>query len=131
MNGASGGRPDAWDEYRVAVIVVNFRTPALTEACVESLLRSRGVFPRIIVVDNHSRDDSVARLSQLAATTGSVYVLARDRNDGYTGGNNAGLAMARQMQARYAFILNSDTIVDPDCLRRLVEEMQQIGRAHV
>ena len=110
---------EAWHPQRVAVIVVNYRTPALTTACVESLLKSREVRPRVILVDNASGDGSEAQLAQLADRSPSVTLLARDVNDGYTGGNNAGLALARQMQARYAFILNSDTRVDPDCLRRL------------
>ena len=79
----------------VAVVVVNYRTPALTVACVESVLRSEGVRPRVVVVDNASGDDSVARLREAFGDAPAVTVLARDVNDGYAGGNNAGVALVR------------------------------------
>ncbi|WP_158508651.1 glycosyltransferase [Gemmatirosa kalamazoonensis] len=106
----------------VAVVVVNYRTPALTVACVESVLRSEGGPPRVIVVDNASGDDSVARLRAAFGTEPAVTVCARDVNDGYTGGNNAGVGLARAAGARWALLLNSDTELDPGCVRRLVEE---------
>jgi hypothetical protein len=106
----------------VAVVVVNYRTPALTIACVESVLRSEGVRPRVIVVDNASGDDSAARLREAFGHAPAVTVLARDVNDGYAGGNNAGVALARVEGARWALLLNSDTVLDADCVRRLLEE---------
>ena len=106
----------------VAVVVVNYRTPDLTVACVASVLRSAGARPRVIVVDNASGDDSVARLRAAFRGEPAVTVHARDVNDGYTGGNNAGVALARAAGARWALLLNSDTVLDADCVRRLVTE---------
>ncbi|HTE47832.1 MAG TPA: glycosyltransferase family 2 protein [Gemmatimonadaceae bacterium] len=110
------------DEHRVAVIIVNYRTPQLTVACVQSIRQSTGVRPRIIVVDNASRDESTAHFQSAFADLPGVTLVARTVNDGYTGGNNAGVAVAMGMNARFAFILNSDTTVDPDCLRLLIDE---------
>lgn len=115
----------------VAAIVVNYGTPDLTIACVESLLQSDVVRPMVIVVDNSSADDSVARFRAAWRDKESVTVVARERNDGYAGGNNAGLALARRLGARYAFVLNSDTIVDRDCLRLLVDEAERTERAAI
>lgn len=109
----------------VAAIVVNYGTPALTIACVESLCRADVEALHVIVVDNASRDDSVARLNARFAGERRVTVHAREHNDGYAGGNNAGVALARQMDARLAFVLNSDTIVDARCIRHLVTEMDR------
>jgi GT2 family glycosyltransferase len=114
--------PEADD--RTAVIIVNYRTPRLTRQCVESVLRSSGVRPRIIVVDNDSRDESVEQLRQLAAANPHVAVHASPINDGYAGGNNIGLAWAHGIGARYALLLNSDAVVDRDCLRLLVRELE-------
>ncbi|MDB4900039.1 MAG: hypothetical protein JWN53_1847, partial [Gemmatimonadetes bacterium] len=107
----------------VAAIVVNYGTPALTIACVESLLRAEGTPLHVIVVDNASRDDSVAQLDARFRDMPSVTIHARQRNDGYTGGNNAGIALATRRGAALAFVLNSDTIVDPGCVRLLVAEL--------
>jgi GT2 family glycosyltransferase len=116
------------DVADVAVVVVNYRTPALTVACVASVLRSEGVRPRVIVVDNASGDDSVPRLRAALGGAPAVTVLARDVNDGYAGGNNAGVALARAEGARWALLLNSDTVLDADCVRRLVEEAESDDR---
>ncbi len=113
---------------RVAAIVVNYRTPQLTLDCVDSLLRSTGVLPSVIVIDNASGDDSVHRLRDRLHGRLGVSVHARSVNDGYTGGNNAGFELARAAGARFAFALNSDTIVAPDCLQLLVDEMESDPR---
>jgi GT2 family glycosyltransferase len=110
---------------QVAGIVVNYRTPDLTIACVESLLAATGVSIAVIVVDNASGDDSVDRIGAHFRHRPSVAVVARDVNDGYAGGNNAGVVVARQLGARYAFVLNSDTVVDASCPRLLVEEAER------
>ena len=83
--------PVLWrDEHRVAVIVVNFRAPEFTIACVESVLCSKGVEPHVILIDNASDDDSADRLRRAFGDVAAVTCVARKTNDGYTGGNNAG-----------------------------------------
>jgi GT2 family glycosyltransferase len=109
---------------RVAAVVVTYRAPQLTIDCVESLLRSAGDRPHVIIVDNASGDDSVDLFRAHFADETSVTIHARSVNDGYTGGNDVGVALARRTGAKYAFILNNDTIVDVDCLRLLVEEAE-------
>lgn len=110
------------DSGRLIAIVLNYRTVDLTIACVESLLRSENVALDVLVIDNHSGDESVPRLKQRFSSEPRVTVLGRDRNDGYAGGNNAGVAIARRQGARYALVLNSDTEVDPQCVKRLVDD---------
>jgi len=98
-------------------LIVNYGTPDLTIDCVRSLRATTGVTMRIVVIDNASRDDSVERIR---AALPDIRLVVLDRNSGYTGGNNVGFALAAEGGARYAFVLNSDTTVDPHCLARLV-----------
>ncbi len=107
----------------VAVIIVNYRTPALTMQCVDSVLASSGAEPWVIVVDNASGDESVEQLQARFGHDPRVTIVGRAVNDGYAGGNNAGIAVARMRDATYALVLNSDTVLDPHCVRLLVEEM--------
>lgn len=118
----------AADAPSVVVIIVNYRTPLLTINCAESLLNSAGARPGVIIIDNCSRDGSVAQLRAHFLGRPNVLVHARAINDGYTGGNNAGVALAQAAGAQLAFVLNSDTVVAPDCLRLLVEEMESDPR---
>ena len=113
---------------QVVAIVVNYRTPDLTIGCVESLAKSRGVALHVVVVDNASGDKSAEHIRERFAADRSVTVLERASNDGYAGGNNAGVTVARELGASFAFVLNSDTTVDPDCVRRLLEEMNRDAR---
>jgi GT2 family glycosyltransferase len=106
----------------VAVIVVNYRTPDLTMRCVDSLLAVRGVDQRIIIIDNASRDGSAALFRARWSSDAAVETNELPANTGYAGGGNAGFARAKAIGARYAFVLNSDTIVDPDCVRLLVAD---------
>jgi GT2 family glycosyltransferase len=104
----------------VVTVVVNYATPGLTIDCVESVLRSRGVVTHVVVVDNASHDGSVDQFRATFRDDPRVTIIARTVNDGYTGGNNAGVAIAREMGARYAFLLNSDATVDAQCIEALV-----------
>ena len=112
----------------LAVVIVNYGTPERTIACVESLLRSTLGAPRIILVDNASPDDSVARLRVRLPEWPSVSLDARSVNDGYAGGNNAGLGAARALGCHVAFVLNSDTILAADCIALLAREMERDAR---
>jgi N-acetylglucosaminyl-diphospho-decaprenol L-rhamnosyltransferase len=76
---------------RWSAVVVNYESgPALTE-CVESLLAdtSAGGPPDVVVVDNGSRDGSIARLRSCCPT---VRVVEPGANLGYAGGANRGIA---------------------------------------
>ena len=109
------------DMANVAVIIVNYRTANLTIDCARSVLASRGVQPHLIIVDNASGDGSVATI-RYALPNASVLPL--DRNGGYSGGNNAGLQLATELGAEYTLILNSDTILHPDCLAQLTTALE-------
>lgn len=113
----------------VAAVVVNFRTPELTIDCVRSLLASDATGLRVVLVDNASGDGSAEAFRQAFAAEARVTVIGCDVNAGYTGGNNAGFRAATKMGARFAFVLNSDTIVAPDCVRLLVEEAERVPDA--
>lgn len=106
----------------VAVVIVNYGTPALTRRAVDSVRASAGVTARILVIDNASPDDSVAQLRAAFDGMPNVAFHPRAVNDGFTGGANAGLALARADGARWALLLNSDAIVGASCIRALCNE---------
>lgn len=120
---AAAGPSDEWP--LVVAIVVNFRNADLTVACVESLARARGARVETVIVDNASGDDSLA---VLAARLPQTPVVARSSNGGYTAGANAGFRYAFERGARYAFLLNNDTTVEPDCVATLVAEAERDDR---
>jgi GT2 family glycosyltransferase len=94
---------------------VNWNTSALLIQCLDSIYQE---VPRltfeIIVVDNGSTDDSV---SAICNKFPDVRIISNDLNLGFAKANNQGLAAGR---GRYFLLLNSDTLVLPDALNRLV-----------
>lgn len=129
---------------RVAVVVLNWNGWRDSVICLNSLrpvVTAR--VARIIVVDNASTDDSVAKLrewlraggcdsvelteNEILADSGgrsnvqSDYVILHAvRNSGYAAGNNLGIHFALGLaETEYVFVLNNDTRVEPDCIPRL------------
>jgi GT2 family glycosyltransferase len=74
----------------------------------------------VVVVDNGSTDGSPEHLAPLLSAPWGELVQAR-RNLGFTGGANLGLRLAFERGADYAFLLNNDATVAPDCITKLVE----------
>lgn len=103
----------------VSVIIVNYNTGALTQACIESLLAEKlpgGL--EIIVVDNASSDESV---SFLRADFPEVTVIANNTNVGLAAGVNKGIAAAK---GSYYLVLNPDIVALPGAIKTLTDFMQ-------
>jgi GT2 family glycosyltransferase len=97
-------------------VVVNHGTPDETLRTVGALHASARPVDLVVVVDNGSQDDSVARLR--AARSG-IRLLEIDHNLGFAGGANVGIRAALEDGADLVALVNSDAIVTPDCLGHL------------
>jgi len=112
------------DTSRASIIIPNWNGKDLLEQCLPSVVeavRSDGEGHEIIVVDNHSTDDSVPFLR---ANFPEVKVLELDRNRGFTGGCNAGVAAS---QNDIIVFLNNDMIVERGFLRPLLNGFDDDG----
>lgn len=104
----------------LAVVILNYNTRDLLRDCLLSLRAQVGLRFAICVVDNASTDDSAA---MVAADFPEVTLIRNPVNNGFSAGNNLGLrhfGFPDHGQARYAMLLNPDTVVPPDALRRMV-----------
>lgn len=110
---------------RVFAVVVNFNGAEVTHACVASLRASREVNLRILVVDNASNEVDRNCLQSDWGETRDVEVLYLPRNGHFAGGINAGALRALEEQASHLFFLNNDTVIEPDCIARLVRDAEQ------
>ena len=112
----------------VSVIVVNYRTPELAIDCLGSLEAERRRVPEldVVLVDNASPDDSLARLAEAVATRGWsdwCTVFSSGRNGGFAFGNVAGLEHLRSRGplADFVLLLNPDTVVEPGAIRTCLD----------
>lgn len=115
MHSAAAAEAGAID---VSVIVVNYNTAHLLEPMRTALLASQGGLRlQTIVIDNASRDDSLALLQR---EFGAADLIANRANVGFGRANNQGVALAK---GRYVLLLNTDAFVAPDTLPATVRYM--------
>ena len=101
----------------VAVVLVNYNGLADTLKCLESLREQASGECPVVVVDNGSSVDE----SQAIAEAHPWTVAIRSKvNGGWAGGNNQGIRHALGLGAARIILLNNDTIVAPDFLKRLM-----------
>lgn len=110
----------------VDVVVVTWNVREEAAACIASVLASRDVEVRPVVVDNASEDGSAEVLAERFPT---LRLLRNSVNLGFARAANQGIAAGA---APWIFLLNPDAIVPPDALARLVRRLEHLpGHAAV
>jgi GT2 family glycosyltransferase len=105
------------DEASVYCVIVNWNGWRDTLKCLGSLEDSNYRNFTIMVVDNGSHDDSVARIKEAYPT---VHILETGANLGFARGNNEGIRLALAHNPKYIWLLNNDTTVARETLSALV-----------
>lgn len=109
------------DHPRVAAIVLAWNSADFITKALNSLEKSS--YPvDALVVDNDSHDDTAAIITKKFP---DIPQLNTGDNYGYAGGNNRGIKQVLKDKPDYIFIMNPDAYVDEDCLKMLVERMEQ------
>lgn len=103
---------------QVIIIVINWNGHRDTLDCLASLRELDYDNFEIVLVDNGSAPEDVRALR---AGMGTVRLIEMVENTGFVRGNNAGIALARQLGAEYVMLLNNDTTVAPDLLMQLMD----------
>ena len=112
--------------HDIAIIIVNYNTRDLLRDCLRSVYECTGDFSaEVPVVDNRSRDGSA---EMVRAEFPQVELIENETNSGYASANNIAL---RRYDARYALLLNADTILPHDALRKALSFMDAHPEAGV
>lgn len=110
----------------LAIVIINYKTPVLVKAVLESLKTEIDVNSmQVIVVDNDSQDDSLNSLGiwvQENHAANWVKLIDAGHNTGFSGGNNIGI---RSVKAKNYLLLNSDTIVRQGAISLLLEAAER------
>ncbi|MEW5983331.1 MAG: glycosyltransferase family 2 protein [Acidobacteriota bacterium] len=103
---------------RLAIVIVSFNTRPELEDCLASIAaHPPSTSYEIIVVDNASADGTP---DVLRIRWPEVRLIAAGRNLGFAGANNLGI---RGADSEFVLLLNSDTIVRPQSLDRLLDQL--------
>lgn len=101
------------NNLEVSVIIVNYNTKLMTNDCINSILKftvKNSI--EIILVDNASTDGS----KEFFMTDHRINYIYSDDNLGFGKANNLGVSKAK---GKYVFLLNSDTILLDDVIKKL------------
>ena len=102
----------------LSIIIVNWNGKSVLEDCLRSIYLNRPTLEfEVIVVDNDSRDGSVAMVK---TNFSEVIVVLNTQNLGFAAGNNCGFSVAR---GRTVLLLNNDTVVLSGALEKSVHYM--------
>ncbi|APY07635.1 glycosyl transferase family 2 [Winogradskyella sp. J14-2] len=94
---------------KLSIVILNYNVRYFLELCLRSVEAAiTNIEAEIIVVDNHSSDDSCA---MVRLQFPNVKLIENKENHGFSKGNNIGVAHAK---GDYLCILNPDTVVAED-----------------
>jgi GT2 family glycosyltransferase len=118
---------------RLLIVIVNYRTADLVVDCLRSLapeLASVTGGAQVVVTDNCSGDDSLARIGGAIDSNGWnawAALVPLQRNGGFAFGNNEAIrpALASSDPPQYVLLLNPDTVVRPGAAVALLEFMDR------
>jgi GT2 family glycosyltransferase len=106
----------------LSIIVVSYNTQRLVEDCLRSVERHlEGKLDyELIVVDNDSKDGTQDWLREFASARPRIIPIYSAQNLGFSGGNNAGLDLAK---GRHILYLNSDAYLVDDSVLGMISHL--------
>lgn len=112
--------PKADPSALASIVMLSWNAPQYTKLALESIRTyTNGTHPyEIVIVDNGSGPETTDWLRSLD----DVRVIFNDRNRGYAGGNNQGIAAAR---GKYVVLLNNDVVVTEGWLDGLIAGLER------
>ena len=121
---------------KIAIVIVNYRTPTLVQACLESLKETAQDLNVVVFVgDAESQDGSVEFVSDYIARENLEWAscFAIGSNGGFAYGNNAVLTRHVLPDPDFSFIyfLNPDTYIRPGAVHALLQFLQSHPRVGI
>lgn len=110
----------------VYIILLNYKGSQDTIESLDSLVGLDYPDYTVVVCDNASPDDSEKHILAWAEKNRDKLhfkFLQTGANLGFAGGNNVGIRYALDQGAAYIWLLNNDTVVDPEALTHMVRKM--------
>ncbi len=103
----------------LSIVIVNYNVRQFLENALTSISRAlEGIDGEVIVVDNASKDNSVAMVQRAFPW---VRIIANDENVGFARANNQALRIA---QGKYILLINPDSIVQEDTFRVMIRFLE-------
>jgi len=109
---------------KLTVVIVSYNVCDYLQQCLISLRRAlKNVDAQVVVVDNHSKDDTVERLRKKFH---EVQFISSNHNLGFSKANNLAI---KQSNGQYVLLLNPDTIVGESVIDQCLTFMDSHPKA--
>jgi GT2 family glycosyltransferase len=103
---------------KLSIVIVNYNVKYFLEQCLHSVQKAcEGLEAEVFVVDNNSVDGSVKMVREKFP---DVHLIENKENCGFSKANNQAI---RRSRGEFILLLNPDTIVEDDTLRKSVRFM--------
>jgi GT2 family glycosyltransferase len=112
----------------VTIIILNWNGWEDTLDCLKSLKQIEYPNFNIVIVDNASEDESIAKINEQIKNDKSIdfTLIKNKKNNGFAEGNNIGIRYAiKSKNPDYILLLNNDTVVDKNFLNELVKVAEE------
>lgn len=106
----------------VSVIMPAYNSSRYIRAAIESVLQQSHRELELVVVDDCSNDNTVEVVQKYCTAYGNVRLLALKVNSGAAAARNEGLKAAK---GRYVSFLDSDDVMDTDCISQQLRFMME------
>jgi GT2 family glycosyltransferase len=110
------------EKVDLSVIILNYNTRDFLRQCLQSIKKTQGIAPEVMVVDNASTDGSAVMVKE---NFPEVKLIVNQKNIGFAAGNNQGVKKAK---GKYILFLNPDTLVQPETLKTMVDYLKKHPR---
>src|SRR5579864_348779 len=111
---------------KIIIVILNWNGKKDTLECLASLQKVDYPHFQAVVVDNGSKDDSVATIR---CAYPHIPILENGANLGFAGGNNPGIEWVLRHHAEWILLLNNDTVVDPLFLKAFMAAAKEQPKA--
>jgi GT2 family glycosyltransferase len=112
----------------LSIVIVSYNTKKILSDCLKSIKKTMTgdtITYEVIVIDNNSLDGT---REMLKIDFPDVVTILNDGNAGFGKANNQGIKIAK---GKYVLLLNSDTVVLPQAIQKLLTFAKQKGSAFV
>lgn len=111
---------------KIGLVTVTYNGESVIDGFIDSIAAQDYPNYVLYVVDNHSTDKTVDKISARAQSI-NLSLIRNDYNNGVAGGNNQGIQQALNDGCDYVLLINNDTEFETTLLSKLLERSKSTG----
>jgi len=104
---------------KLTISLVVYNGEKYLPECLDSVFKQNLSDWEMVIIDNHSKDNSVEIIKRKIAEDGSkIKLVCNEKNIGFAAGHNQ---VIRNTESEYILVLNQDVILEPDNCEKIIK----------